>query len=65
MSRLQKERINSEMLLSAAEWNSILDAIGYNMQQFAVLHAKDCYKDAEETDRKNREKSGEGGGGHA
>lgn len=60
-----EERINSEMLLSAAEWNSILDAIGYNMQQFAVLHAKDCYKDAEETDRKNREKSGEGGGGHA
>ena len=48
-------KVNSEMLLSAAEWNSILDAVDYNMKQFAVLHAKDCYKDALETDKKNRE----------
>lgn len=49
------------MLLTASECNSILDAIGYNMEQFAVLHAKDSYKDAVETDKKNRENSSENG----
>ena len=52
-----EERVNSEMLLTAAEWNAILDAIGYNMQQFAVLHAKACYNDAIEQDKKNREQA--------
>lgn len=47
------QRISNKVLLTAVEWNHILDTIQMNMEQFALLHAKECFNDALATDRAN------------
>lgn len=49
-----ENRMDTEMCLTASEWNNVLREMKTAMFQFEVLHARECINDAENCEKRNR-----------
>ena len=52
-----ENRVDTEMCLTASEWNNTLRELKTAMFQFEVLHARDCINDAEDCEKRNKARS--------